>query len=1241
MNQSDIDFIAREKFQQRIEKGMIGPGSDTWGLPDKEEIISNDTPLQRYFSGVLFPYKDVCNSQTELDDADIQNETSEEDYEIEEQQDDSGKIEDETSIRPSNETETDIISKTNFFPTNIGLSVCVSKSANFLDVSFSFGLYYQPKNKEIKIKINEAGHQSFFDGKIPYQLPFKDILKYENGFMFLERELKGYAGGKGQTRSEEYCAFDEFKKPSNLKDSSVQYYIEYLEKLINQGRIWKRKNNKITISIPIKSTRELIPFELEKTFHPNTKIGYNVRLIEQEDKKFVKIQLVNLSKKHPANRFSNKNEKLNLTSIFQSEIKVNSTELIPYQNNNPRKKEFEDDEVKELDFVYRSIKNYAIGHNCSTQWNDEHNEIKTIFLPVQNVKDVTNTFDNDDDKLNKALDMHNLSVWGFNKDETIEHLNYFISKYDNWIDSQKKSNLKEDAESQTIGSAIIDRQSKNLDRLKRNLSLLSIDDTFRAFQIANTAMYIQLIISNDTHFGKKEKELSEASVENLDSLEFFKSYNANKRISENKIGFIPAYRPFQLAFLLLSIEGIIDPNSEARKEMVDLIWFPTGGGKTEAYLAVTAFTIAFRRLSNETGYKGTTVIMRYTLRLLTAQQFERASRLITTLEFLRKQKEFKDDLKEESISIGLWVGMGSTPNTLKDAKHQISEIDNESEKTNRKGELTGSPEDKNTFQISSCPWCGTKLITKKKTKSGNTVWVHGFKEKRNDIRIACNNSACTCSKEIPVQVVDEVLYENPPTLLFGTVDKFAILSWQEKAHRFFNSLDPEKLPPDLIIQDELHLLSGPLGSITGIFESIIEMLSSKKSRVPKIIASTATTRNTQHQIEKLYGSRSVNIFPPSGINYNDSFFAKESNQSKRRYIGFMPTGKTSIDTQLQLLAHLLVARLEIYADKNTKETINNYWTIVSYYNSLRDVGKIFNKVGDEISTFTSTLQYRLSKLFQPNFKDFTFNYFGIPSRTQELTSRVESTKIKSVLSEIEKPFEAKNIKTSERGNTYINGVVDFVLATNMISVGIDISKLNVMLLNGMPKNVAEYIQASSRIGRSTQGLAISLLNPNRAREKSYFEHFNNFHQAFYKSVEPLSVTPFTENTIDKMLSSLMITFIRNTVARMNGNKDVVHFQKEMIVPLKEFMKNRFSSETYEMNLFERKIDELAYDWIDRIEKSGVKEYKQLLKKPSEKGKNQDWVLMQSMREIDSNTFIRIKEDFNYGEIYRNTNKKNH
>ena len=246
-----------------------------------------------------------------------------------------------------------------------------------------------------------------------------------------------------------------------------------------------------------------------------------------------------------------------------------------------------------------------------------------------------------------------------------------------------------------------------------------------------------------------------------------------------------------------------------------------------------------------------------------------------------------------------------------------------------------------------------------------------------------------------------------------------------------------------------------------------------------------------------------------------------------------------------------------------------------------------------------------------------------------MTGRIESSKIKIILKEIEKEFKSEKINISQNGFLYLNDVVDLVMATNMISVGIDVGRLNIMLLNGMPKNVAEYIQSSSRIGRKSKGLAIALLDPNRSREKSYFEHFKPFHQAFYKSVEPLSITPFTENTIKKMLTSIMVSFIRQKVPGMAGNNQAQYFTKDQIKPLKTFIKERFSGLRAELNLFEKEIDRLAYDWVNRIEKYSLKKYDELLKKPAEKKEkeNEDWVLMQSMREIDTNTFIQIKESF--------------
>jgi hypothetical protein len=1229
MSQFDIlDEKARDIIQSRILKGMIGPGSDTWGIEEIEEIIS-DYPLQRYFSGIIFPDKTICRTIDEKDSADAQSEASKE-----------GRDTNEENIEKSKEVETNLsgianpndselkLSQNNFFPTNIGLSVAIQNDIKTLDVTFSFGLYYQPKQSEIKIKINQAGYDSFFEEGIPISLAWRDILKYENGFMFLERDLKGEQS-KPERENGEYGQFDKFKHFNNLKRQtdeggyfSAYYYINYLEKLIS--RVWKRKDFKITEKIFIENTSKPNFLNLGEDIYKDIQVGYNVKIYPSSNSNYVKVQLVNLSEKQPSNKFSNKSEPLNKKCLFQSSISINSEGINEYKDHTLSTyypdAELEDKEAEEIEFIYRNVNSYAVGHNCSAKWNEEHTIVKTTFLPEQNIKDVINEFD--DNSLDDCLDIKNLSYWGLPKEEVISNLKRFVSSYKVWIEKQEAETLLLNRKENEIASRLIKRQKENYERLYSNIDLLIDGNIFKAFQIANTAMLIQLIVSNDKRLGKVEKEISEFDKDlNFDNLDFFKTYD-----SEQQLGFVPKYRPFQLAFFILSLEEMINPVSRQHRKTVDLIWFPTGGGKTEAYLAVTAFTIAYRRINNDSNFSGTSVIMRYTLRLLTAQQFERASRLISALEFLRKQKEFKNELKDgdgNEITIGLWVGQASTPNTILEANKLLDGEKYGMEAEAQKGE-NGDLHKYNEFQISSCPWCGTKLISKAKNKDGKGVWKYGFKSKRSDFIIHCINQKCTFHKRLPIQVVDEVLYQNPPTLLFGTVDKFAMLAWQEHAHNFFKANTDDGLPPDLIIQDELHLLNGPLGSITGLFESTIELLCTKNGVGPKIISSTATTRNTDLQIKRLYGNRNVNVFPPSGINYNDSFFAKESKESKRRYIGFMPTGKTAVDTQLQLLAHLLVSRLEVFKNVETKSRTDNYWTIVSYYNSLKDVGKIYNKVGDEVSNFTSTLQYRLSQLFQP-FDEYSFNFYGIPGRTEELTSRVESAKIKSVLKEIEKPFNENKLVAREKGLKYLTDVVDFVLATNMISVGIDISRLNIMVLNGMPKNIAEYIQASSRVGRKTKGLALTLLDPNRAREKSYFEHFINFHSAFYKCVEPISITPFTENTIDKMLTTAFVTYIRNKIPSMASDDAARYFEKINADEFIDFIKNRFDDNPEVTEYFMSSLNQLIDDWQSRANLGSKLTYKSLLKRPTERQDDGvDWATMQSMREIDTDTFIEIK-----------------
>jgi len=1195
--------MVRDLFHHRIQKGMVGPDSENWGLDKEEEIIS-DYPLVRYFTGILFPVKENFQSESEEDEVLGKSETEEPNsLTTDNESEEIPNVENHKKLREEFDSEIENKANQNHFnPNNAGLTFCLDKAVKNVEVIFSGGFYYLPKHEEIKIKLSQAGFDAFMDKKLDF--PFRDILLYKNGYLSLTRELKGDKGGKN-TRNGDYLRFDDFKKSDNYKDSSAKHYISYFDKLI--GRTWKRKNFCHATLIEIKDTFEPIVIPTSEDVHKEISIGYNIKTYQAKGNNYVKIQLINLSKQS-SKRFTNKTPELNQKCLFQVCIQVVTNEILPFKSNkelNPF-----DHEAEELNLLYRNVKSYGVGHNCSVIWNEEHNNIQTTFLPEYNIKDTKNDFQEEDFinpedflKLDNSLSIRNLSIFSeLTKEEIKGKLHEFVNLYGEWIETQKDEQKLLSESEQEVSKDLFIRLDDNYKRLFENIDYLSDETIFRAFQLANSAMLIQIIISNDNHFSKTEKEVSEINdLTEYNSLLFFENYDYSR------IPFTPKYRPFQLAFLILSLKGIVDPQSKDRKEIVDLIWFPTGGGKTEAYLAVTAFTILYRRLAkNKIESKGVSVIMRYTLRLLTAQQFERSSKLICALEFLRKI--FAEELKSEPISIGLWVGNQLTPGKIEDAENYIDEIESECNKND------GSPEAKNPFQISSCPWCGTKLISE-----GD----YGFKVERRIFKINCLNNRCVFHKEIPVQVVDEMLFMQPPTLLFATVDKFAQIAWKEDAHVFFNSLNNEKLPPDLIIQDELHLLSGPLGSVFGIFESIVEKLCTNEALnlTPKIIASTATTRNTVQQVAQLYGRRKVNIFPPSGLSYDDSFFARESKaKSRRKYIGFMPVGKTSTDTQLYILAHLLVARIE------TGEPFDdNYWTIVSYYNSLKDVGKIRNKVGDEILYNTKQLQTRVL-----GNNSYSYNHYGLEDRTEELTARVDSSKIKTVLKQLEHSVALVD-KTSKKGEKYkavTSSVIDLVLATNMFSVGIDIGRLNVMLMNGMPKNIAEYIQASSRVGRKVDGLVIAFLDPNRARDKSYFEHFIPFHQAFYKNIEPLSVTPFTENTIDKMLTTVMVAYVRHKLPGLNKDNTAQYFRQENINELKNYLQGRFGHNESEYDFFEKRIDFLANDWQVRIE-NGLKDYSELMKRPTDSdiSEKDDWVIMQSMREVDADTFVEIKQNY--------------
>ncbi len=1227
-------FKPRDIFKERLRQALIGPGADLWELQngaevakklidnavnqanstdlqiDEQEILSN-YPLQVYYSAVLFPERkrdenDTQGGNDEQAVSNLEDGNDEQNEQEDSPKESAGKDEELGELASDNKQENttkDTTEANSYFPSNFGLTFCVPQETKTILVVFMAGLYENIESKWLERKVSITKHDFEALQNNP-QFPFKDEIWYEGdeqrGYMFLQANSNTTA-----TRLRERLRTFE-KNEGDKSEIGLSRF-----RLLISGRAYKRQQLKREITLNIEEDAEIEVFTqkgkiIAKCF---------TKVYDYRGNKYVKVILKNTFEPHPKNKFSFANEVLNQKTFFQVGIQV-KTPLLPYKSyasENPF-----DEEAEIIDFQYRAVKNYGIGHGCAVQWEQPENPqwIETTFLPEVKIPSVTNAFRSETRHLEPVARLKNLSVWtDWSKEKIIEQLHAFVDAYKDWIDTNQNPEVGKYPDKQKITAKIIEKQRMNADRLRRNVELLSTnDDVFRCFQLANTAMLIQMIISIDKRFGKEEKEWAEIKTYLSDdeklyqSLDFLKNY-------ENPI----AYRPFQLAFLLLNLESMVDLEASDRREIVDLIWFPTGGGKTEAYLALTAFTILWRRLQHPDNYEGVSVIMRYTLRLLTSQQFERASRLIAALEFMRrKQTELSVPLGDKPITIGMWVGLATTPNKLEIAQKKIGrakddKIDsikgavNQLNNELKKGKLINNADAAyryNVFQISACPWCGCKTIT----KNEEGEFAHGYSADDKKFGIKCRNKKCEFNEAMPVDVVDESLYKNPPTLLFATVDKFAQLAHIPEGHVFFNSLKENGLPPDLIIQDELHLLNGPLGSVVGLFELLVERLCTKGRHIPKIIASTATTRNTDYQIKSLYGGRKVNVFPPQGLLATDNFFSQTTTESKRLHVGFMPTGKTMLDTQAnQVLPNLLLARV-LLKNRIADEDFSNYWTMVSYYNSLKSVGKIYNKVGGEIS---DTLRQLHNQLI---LNELTYNFYGLTDRTQELTSRVESSKIKSVLKELEADF---SLHEGENKRKYVNDTVDLVLASNMFSVGIDIGRLNVILMNGQPKNIAEYIQASSRVARTHEGIVINLLDGNLSRERSYFENYVPFHQAYYRFVEPLTVTPFTEVTFNKVLNCILITYVRQVQGK---NKDGSAEQFDgNVEELIELVRERIPSPQLK-DKAQLILGNLVADWY-KVANSGLKYKGQLIKKDSPE--HDKWAIMQSMREVDTTSVIKI------------------
>lgn len=756
----------------------------------------------------------------------------------------------------------------------------------------------------------------------------------------------------------------------------------------------------------------------------------------------------------------------------------------------------EDWDEQTADLHYADTPEYATGHGVSAEWDlvdGDCRVLRSAWIPRAEVEK-TETVPIEDVEL--VLDHLGALADGA---AAVKALQPLVDQYRGWIVAQGQSITALQSTRKETAEELLRLAGIAATRMERGIEVLANDaEALDAFRLANRAVARAL----------------------------------RQRLKIEQ----PKWRAFQLAFILLNLPGLADPKDKHR-ETVDLLFFPTGGGKTEAYLGLAAIAMVLRRLRHpeEKGRAGAgvSVIMRYTLRLLTLDQLGRAAGLVCALELERGVAV--ERYGEWPFEIGLWVGKAATPNVMGHVGFQGS-----GDARSKVRQFKNTPGKPSPIPLENCPWCGRQFTAASFSLLPND-------DRPTELRIVCANFECdfTRDRPLPIVAVDEPLYRRLPAFLIATVDKFATLPWVGESGAILGGADRydsagfysaaetgrgKRLPaplagPDLIIQDELHLISGPLGTMAGLYETAIEALCVRDSKIrPKIVASTATVRRAQDQIQALFGRTQTQIFPPPGPDRRDSFFARTvppSQTPARLYLGIAAPGRSPKVLMRRAWLALMGAAERAYRDaggpKNRNNPADPYMTVLGYFNSLRELGGARRILEEELQNTIKSYGSRKRVDEEPGlFKDR--KRF---SDVLELTSRVSTDKVAEARRRLEASFASQSR-------------VDCAIATNMISVGLDIPRLGLMVVLNQPKTHAEYIQATSRVGRrdDAPGLVVTLLNMHRPRDRSHYERFRHYHETFYRSVEVASVTPFSARALDRGFAGAMIALARHLDSRM-------------------------------------------------------------------------------------------------------------
>ena len=1236
MSKTNSDI--RDEVKQWLNRTYLGPlNFDDDGNPDLEETV-NFSPKDLYTTGILYPRLE----KVELEFDDVENDIfleTERDDNPEQQEDFEKKKRKKRKLSFIDDEEEELRLTTEFNPSSIAVSCILSLGSHF-KLNCSFGKYFNLKDED-----SSSFKRSHYDCSLNVNLN-------ESG-LIIENEDENWS-----VESNRHSAIIN----SKLTEAKI--------KIVARGKTEKtgRSSRIITVS-------------LINNLHLNSKEQRRIQNCIFQPK-------INI---HSKSGFEPLEDKTDLNALTEEEI--------------------------DIKFLYRHYQNYGMGHGCSVNWSKENEKVVSVeseMLPTEEIKGVD--FDPEELRgIDEILFMKNLTDCDTSNSVDImtSRLEEFVGAYSSWIDNQYTTVNKLSLNNQFTSASkrLLSNCEALRDRMLKGVQLLKEPTVLRAFLDANKAMFYQRILADFSKHRLREGRVLSNDDSKDDPLPDFDSipYDSKSGIvwsegiyqsllnETDSKWYMAKWRPFQLAFLLSQIQGVVDKSSDDRNT-VDLLWFATGGGKTEAYLGLIAFNIFFNRLSTTDDVHGVNVMMRYTLRMLNKQQFSRANVLICSCEIIRFRNS--ETYGKTRISNGLWVGGSLTPNKQSGQEGNIDLLRTYKNHIENKKDIVDT---KNySPPVFSCPCCGNKLvkevesdkllgrwgyhqvISKFKNKpfthndsSSNPFYMHCTNTKchyyiaSSEFKLTTNDNSRFVERTLPIYYVDEEIYDVRPTLLFSTVDKYAQLAWKKESFKLFNydeNFDRACSPPSLIIQDELHLISSSLGTIYSLFEFVIDELCTVEGVSPKVVGATATVRNAKQQCINIYNRKKYAQFPPSGISIDDSFYSrkKEIDDKARVYVGVMPSGFTSTTAKLRLDS-LLIEGINSFT-KTSHSVLDNYYTLLAYFNTVKELGKYRTLLEDDMVAYRKFL----CSIFNTHFSGY------IPDRIIELSSQMNADQINTGLEVLEKvrlhkideedeiilflnSIGIRSLKDLEltkykKGwswswlhiilnnwesiskicslsedmrvsgfpkkenqdeiikvnkliehccnrfesamSTRIEGDVKdpikVAMATNMISVGVDIPRLNVMSIAGQPKTTAEYIQASSRVGREVPGIVFTLYNQAKNRDRSHYESFKDYHQAYYRHVEATSVTPFSLPALEKTIDSILIALSRVRHFKSSDSAELTPKGEELLKSIGTDLVNRFVSiqnelETLPKDEMERRkaaIEELIDDSINKWKSQG-------------------------------------------------------